>query len=422
MERYRVRGGLVPFKSNYTTYDGDCAHPGALVQANNVTTGWNGTVETMSDIVTPGFKRKSAQGEVIISAMQSNLTQQNCGGSNHILRSIAESCVTTHTHSVEDASAGAFIYSSQGIGTLLIPPSLISSSDIWSGVLVAATQAWQNANAHQADILTDLAEARQTVQMLRNPTSSLQGLTKAITNSLGKKIGGGKVKILKAVAKTPVDMWLQYRYGVRPLVSSVNGVLDALATSKVKERHTYRGSYSLNAQSASSGTISWNAGNHSWIQSNTDNVSIRGGLLFQEEVIRKSTALGLTAGGMLAVPWEIVPFSFVADWFVNVGSFLQGFATSYYKFPLGSWYTVRRERTATWKVTGTTLPTPTGYTLQKPATEERFGRVVDKYRAYPLPGPSLTLKPQSFDKVLADLRIVDSFALAAQQFARIFRG
>jgi len=422
MERYRVRGGLVPFKSNYYTIDGDCAHPGALQQVNNSTTGWNGTVETMSDIVTPGFKGKSARGEVIITAMQSSRNTQSCSGSNHILRSIAESCVTTHTHALEDASSGAFIYSSQGSGTQLVPPALLSSSDIWSGVLVAATQAWQNANAHQADILTDLAESRQTLQMLKNPTSSLQGLTRAITNSAGQKFGGGKVKILKALAKTPVDLWLQYRYGVRPLVSSVNGVLDALATSKVKERHTYRGSYSLHTQATTTGTISWNAANHTWQQTSTDDVQIRGGLLFQEEVIRKSTALGLTAGGMLAVPWEIVPFSFVADWFVNVGSFLQGFGTSYYKFPLGSWYTVRRERSATWNVTGTTLPVGSGYTLQKTATEKRTGRVIDKYRAYPLPGPSLTFKPQSFDKVLADLRVVDAFALAAQQFARIFRG
>jgi len=428
MLRYRTRGSHINTLSNYQTIDGTCATPGVSNLIVNSKQGMFGHLETMSDIVTPDFKARSKRGDIVNTFMEYTSNVQKCSGSNHILRSINESCVATHTHAIEDASQGTFIYWA-GVS---LPPgnwrgldvvSLIDAADIQAAVKVAATQAWQNASQHSADILTDLAESRETVGMLTNPTSSFKSLTNAINSGSkkGGKLGKG-LKVVSGAARTSGDLWLQYRYGVRPLVKSVQGVLEALSVTKASERHTYRGSYTLYKSATTSGVKSWNGADHSWTQVSTDKVIIRSGLLFQEQVLPQSTALGLTGSGMLSVPWEVIPLSFVADWFVDVGSFLQGFAASFHKFPIAEWHSIRREQTVTWNVTGTALPVGTIYTLVKPATEVRYVSQIKKTRYPNLPGPSITLKPQSFEKVFSDLRGVDSFVLATQKFFKAVRG
>jgi hypothetical protein len=141
-----------------------------------------------------------------------------------------------------------------------------------------------------------------------------------------------------------------------------------------------------------------------------------------QEALDLPSTLGVDGAGLLSTPWELIPFSFVADWFINVGDFLGAMVPYLSKNPIGTWYTVKRTQTRVWKITSTTAVNPSSYTIVRPANEIRAMTLITKYRVPGLPAPSLTLKPQAIRSIINDLRIIDAMALACQQLGRALKG
>jgi len=419
MQRTRTSGGFTSVMRNWTSIDrftcllGTYQNPGFPTPVNAV-----GTLRTMTDHVTPKFKTKSRRGEVIITPMTSEVESQTCSGTFSQVTSVANSCGAPVRKNVEDLD-GPWGYVLASFGQdRLTPFSLISASDIASAVDVATTKAWENSAGHDASVLTDMAEMHQTLNMFRKPLSALGPLIRSISAAKHGKSNVGKVA--KELVPTAQNLWLQYRYGVRPLVSSVNGVLKALKSVRQKSRRTERGYYSLSQRTTLTGSTSTWSTQFSWQDTQTDDIFIRTGILLEESLTIQQS-LGIDAGGMLAVPWEIVPFSFVADWFINVGSWIGSLAPYLSKYPLGTWYTVQRNRTRVWKITSSSAVNPALYTLTRPPQEIRSAVWVTKQRVPGLKGPSLAFKPQALQKVLGDLRGLDSLALGMQQLGRLLK-
>ena len=413
-ERFRetdLRSGIA---CDYFQRDTNCTtslvHPAGWPQILAT----QGFYRSLNDVVTPGFSKRSAAGEVIINKMSYFEKELTVSGNYSLVRSTSNSCNSPVKHWGEDVTGPYALYASTGM-TELSPVSLISDFDVKLAIDAAATAAWKDSTGSDAGILTDLAEMHQTLNMLRNPFSALSGLLRAINARKRSAISLGR-----GASVTAQNLWLQYRYGIRPLVSSVKSIIEALGKSRDSVRHTYRGKYRLYKQQTSTVT----GGNWSTTfpvqDSVTDEVVVRAGVLI-EEVVDLATSLGVTAGGMLATPWELIPFSFVADWFINVGDFLSSLQPYVTKSPKGTWYTVTRTRTRNWKISGA-CTAASGWSIERPATGEWNGIFTNRDRYYPLPGPSLTLKPQSLSRVIGDLRLIDSFALASQQLGRLFKG
>jgi hypothetical protein len=140
-----------------------------------------------------------------------------------------------------------------------------------------------------------------------------------------------------------------------------------------------------------------------------------------EDVVTLADSLGVDAGGMLALPWELVPYSFVADWFANTNTFLSSLVPYLTKRPLGSWITKVRTQKVEFNST-TTVPTnPAAYSVITPTSEFRMSEYLTKTRTPGIPSPTLTWKPQAMSKVLDDLRIVDAFSLITNQFFSTFK-
>jgi len=381
-----------------------------------------GVLQTTSDVVTPGFKKMSGQGKLIVSPYTSTRETQSGFGSYSRVRQVnIESCAATHTHTEFDTKGPvAYYISTNGTRKTLSFSSLITDAEIASAIGTAATQAWANSAGHQAGILQDIAEMRQTLSMFTRPLNAIQPLLKAMKSSQGK----GVLKKLsdggKASASSARNLWLQYRYGIRPLVSSVNGILLALKQPKGVHRQTYRGNYSVKRISSTPGSFpAWEV-SFSYTDNHTDTLYVRTGLVM-EEAISLSTSLGVDAGSMLALPWELVPLSFVADWFLNVGSFLESLAPALTKDPLASWVVTKRVQTRSWNVTGTTALNASLWSVVRSVVETRFAEKITTSRRPGIPFPTLRLKPQSLGKVFSDLRGVDAFALAAQQMGRLLK-
>lgn len=120
--------------------------------------------------------------------------------------------------------------------------------------------------------------------------------------------------------------WLELQYGWKPLVSDVYGACDALSKRHKDDwRVTAKGRATANATYSKTRQLDWAAtGKHGGISVARIERSafVRIDALPSNEALISLASLGVT--NPLLIAWELVPFSFVADWFVPVGSWLEG--------------------------------------------------------------------------------------------------
>jgi hypothetical protein len=416
--RTRDRGGFVPVYTTWTSFSP--FYCGADIIHWTQGMGEQGTYETISDVVTPRFKERSAAGEVIITPMEKQSTTYTCAGDFGAVTSDAESCSTTHVHNVERL-AGPYAYQLVHSGNTHVEfLDLISKGDISDLVATAATKAWSNSAGHDSDVLQDFAEWHQTVGM---PRGLLQQSRNAFRSLLRHDKGlRRKARSAAQVANAAQQLWLQARFGLRPLISSVNSVIDTInRMPPMLKRTTYRGRSKYKLISSSTGSAqSWSTA-FTYKETYSDEVIVRAGILM-EDVINYGRALGMDASGMLALPYELVPYSFVGDWFVSAGDFLYGLIPYLTKSPLGSWFTITRTQGALWEIQSSSSVGGSGYTLTQAPREALTGLRVTKTRTPSLPGPSVAWRPGSPKAVLNSWRGMDALALTLQQIGGMFGG
>lgn len=416
--RFRSRNNLDYIYGSRTTVDGTCGTLGTFQTTAPFKAAIIGSSESIEDVVTPNFKKRSAMGEIIISPMQKKMDIHQCSGQYGVAKSAPYFCPAQH-EAYEYYYGPWLLWRVQGQPSAGAVPGkqlLLADSDIASAISVASTAAWSAANAHNADILTDIAELRQTLSMLKDPLKT----TSALLRNIKTKQRSSSSSKLRNSVDYANSQWLQYRYGVRPLVKSVQGVVKTLKENRERRRSTYRGSYSINASSFSTGTHAATALTMDYSYSYTDSLSVRTGMII-EDFISLAENLGVDASGMLALPWELVPYSFVADWFANTNHFLQSLVPYLTKNSLGGWVTSQRVSTTTFRCTATRATNPSAYSVVTPCDEVRTSTFLVKTRNVGLPSPVLTWKPQALHKVLDDLRIVDAFSLTANLFFSTFK-
>lgn len=411
--RFREKGGFSPVSGGYFTTDATCSSGTTYTDYGKVME--IGEYSFMRDQLNPNFFKRSRSGEMIISPLQVYREVQTGSGIFAKAQTIANSCAAPVKKAVYDILGPQSYWRLDETRFRIPRPSLIPDADISSAIAVASTKAWEASNQHAADILVDIAEMRQTLRMLRDPIQSSSAFLRKIQDRKGGKKGAS----VKDLTDYTQSMWLQYRYGIRPLVSSVQGVVKALTQERRPIRATHRGKYSVSKQGISNSVKNTFFVNYGYSMVTTDKVDIRTGLVI-DEAVELAQALGVDASGMLALPWELVPFSFVADWFANVGDFLGALAPYLTKSPVCSFTSITRDTSTTFSVTGTTVNA--GYTLLRGVTETRSAHFFEKVRYGSIAPPTIAFKPSAISNVLADKRLIDSFALLSQQFNKVFKG
>lgn len=145
----------------------------------------------------------------------------------------------------------------------------------------------------------------------------------------------GKSSLGKDVANT----YLVGRYGVGPLLHDLEGALKHLTRSRAL-RKTARGTYSLNATAS----MNFNASAvgesvpGQWLR-NGDK-TVRYGIYYETTAFMSGAAgLGLTRP--LSTLWELTPYSFVFDWLINVGGWLDAIQPSGATKELSAWVSTR---------------------------------------------------------------------------------
>lgn len=199
------------------------------------------------------------------------------------------------------------------------------------------------------NLAVDIAEGRQTVTMIAKNAAQLLSFGRnlralnfpAALHALGfetisshtlrrtwqatvRREGIDRRVRLKRQAKSFADNYLQVHFGWEPLVKDIYQGLESLTTinyidmpKHVVGKAITRNTVVHSAPTISKGTFGQTVG-YPWFK-----VKLGGDVW-----VDNPNSLLLNQWGLVnpaVVLWELVPFSFVVDWFVNVGSVLQSY-------------------------------------------------------------------------------------------------
>lgn len=352
-----------------------------------------GTSKTMFDVVTPRFRERSAKGEVIINPLiiVDHEYHLQSGGSAWY-KNDADGLPSHWT-----SGPNSIFYRGYPVGH-----SLLSLPD--AGLAEqAGTQAAAGVKSPEFAGTVFIAEARETIQLLRNPLRSWLDFLKKMRLQKNRSFRRRGMTTFEFIS----DSWLTYRYGVRPIVKDAQDAVKAIEVLKVPrpERFTSRG-YASN-----SGTIDTEK-YENFIRTKattSKEVSVRAGAIYETSAWLDTFGVGY--GQLPIAVWETIPFSFVVDWFVNVGTYIEAISPKGAVNILGTWTTRRTERTTTSLCYFENVAS--GYVLTSEGGDHEVLRDVELARN---PGISVKLvskvSPLSGD--LGTKRIVDAIALGEQ--------
>jgi len=370
-----------------------------------------GTIEIMDDVVTPNFKARQAKGEMLFNPMRhQRLTSSlDLAGDGPAWRQLSPSCNPTGLPGDEVYGTGRWEgpmlanLLTGGNQPLPAPSGIISDDDIRRLEIEISTAVIAARGMSSQNLWEDAVEFKKTVALFSGPIRYL--------HSFFRK--NGKAMALMG----PAEAWLAYRYGVRPFVEDVSTVINGLDMPVGIRRDTTRKSETIREQSVSTVSVGDSAAGHLVSCLTTDNVTVRG-MSIDEHASKLRDNIGFSTKGLLTVPWDLIPFSFVLDWFVSVGDYLKAFApTPGYK-TIGGCVTTTREISSLWTPFKTELtPALAGNILTAPLTGACSATNWVKLRA-PLSAPGIVFRSNFRFSSLT--RVADSIALLSQVARRFF--
>lgn len=325
--------------------------PAYTYSANRV-----GKVKTMTDYVTPGYKLRSAQGEIINNFMWSFTDTKTLDNNGPMFVAYAPvSSPTLHTVT--------FVGDLQGPGwtanalTSASNQTGVSLPSIDSLMAVTKTRCYANIDKPDFQSAVTLGEFRETVGFLRNPFKSGLRLAETLNGRLrragvfdkGVKLDSRKIR------NDLASGFLAFQYGLKPLVKEIVGILETLRvvlepkpkreTARAKGEQKYVNTWS--AQESFSG-ISYTA-NYTYERT----VVIRCGILYENMAAATNADIwGMRPKDIPLALWQVSSLSFVVDWFVNVGDFVSAITPSAGTRTLSMWTTTITTEKLTRRVSG----------------------------------------------------------------------
>jgi len=188
------------------------------------------------------------------------------------------------------------------------------------------------------EILNDLGK---TLSMLRRPLEGSRKLLGKILTAQRHHLGKTSGNVAQASAKA----WLEHRYGWKPLILDLEKGIDGVMK--------IRGKIGVKSSVAKAGSKVTNSGSHFWPQPSPSwcggsqtvssrascDVGIRYTVQPRTTQDQLSKLFSTRASDVPATVWECIPYSFVIDWFANVGDWVQAITPVPGLALLGWWVT-----------------------------------------------------------------------------------
>lgn len=306
------------------------------------------SLTTMTDVVTPGFAQRVASGAIVNSPMSmvSTLWGPSIPGS-----------MIEFDKTNEDLRWGA-----EGDSCRLLGWPSPASAGLRTTNLIRLAQTAALAGVKAPDLYTGVAlgEGLKTLNLAVSP---FRGLARLIANSANRyrrdlklygnelnsvmKIKGHtrrqkrlvefKRKVKDTRTRDPInvdnlefipDMVLAYNLGWKPLLKDIDALLRKIPAKTNPERVTSRATKSETASSTVPGT----SGDYTqgcrlaYNDTITETVTVRCGVLYETGGEQPRADFGVRLSDVPITAWELVPFSFLLDYVVNVGNWLEAIA------------------------------------------------------------------------------------------------
>jgi hypothetical protein len=348
----------------------------------------------MSDVETPNYHAISRQGGIVNSPMESTLEEYGDGP-----------CYLDHSRTYDTVASTGEIFKKgvafkgnwpastmvrydDGLQWFTVP---VDTIDITAVQDIAVTQAHANISLAETSGLVTLGEGKETIAFLTSSFKRALKILKAV-KTLNFRY------LRKQISRKELEArYMEYRYALRPLIADVASTTAAFKkeVQDITDRLTFRGFHSQSVASVPVvDTIVWGEGTYCFdtVKQGKRTVSARAGVLAQIQYASELAVWGLDRP--LEAGWDLIPFSFVADWFFNIGDTIASFTPNVGINKLASWVTTREESVYTWKVVnGRTIGAIAPYTDVHTSLVggEMYRRVTKVTR---VPNPQLSLIPR----------------------------
>lgn len=386
----------------------------------------------MSDVVTPGYAKLASQGTIINNPMTRIETF-----------SAFTTCDTVQQAYTKPYAALANTSTVTGQCAARMWPDAFDSNraKTRASEQIAINAAYAQASGGIAQLLVDLGEAHETLGMLgdtlrvakalrqksilyRDPKFAWREIQRDV-KSLGSLPRG-----LQKAFETSNGYYLQSRYGWQPLLLSIIDTIEAVrAQTGTSIRITGRGFDQDSDVSVQGHNITDNpigCGNivtsyvetHDYLQEN-----YRAGVL-AEVTISRAKRLGLELRDVPSAALELIPYSFVVDWFVRIGDWLKAWSLPVDSKILATWSTHTSERitTRTQYCHDVSQSCGTGSTAKKYTFSGGSNQLTTVERIVQRrPNVKRSALPPIDRKTLSLLHSLDAIALGYQAFGRKIR-
>lgn len=342
MSRTRTQGSIAKSWQKNSDYNPDGSSAGSTTY--NSASGAAGTYRSITDVVTKGYKKLSAQGHIMMNPL--SLTYDT--------RSTSFDTLSFGPHS---------LWGTRKVeGTLACQWSIPPTRPSWFATRIADAKSRTLLRAHskvaQEDFqgLVTVAEASKTASMIARPFGSALALLERIAARRARLVQRGAT-----LAVASASAWLEYRLGWRPLLFDIEGIWTAYHKNTLYYDKPVRlvaraGDHDIKWFSPPVVTQSVQPGLTSvTMASEYDHqAKVTSGVLYElfDGTLEAATArrMGMRLSDVPAAVWEIVPLSFVVDRFVDIGTWLQAITPKPGVRILGSWSTTIDKQINTNKV------------------------------------------------------------------------
>lgn len=221
------------------------------------------------------------------------------------------------------------------------PSSNVSNLDIEEATNLALTRLYQSIDRNQRQFQGGvfIGELRKTLRMIRSPA-------KTMFESLGSYHKYVKKRIKRIPMKHRREFlsntYLESVYGWAPLMSDVKSGAEALAEMALREGPNTRwvngDSRDIRVLLDDTGYVgsslvsgsSWIAVNRRTVETSHVQVKFYGKLRVEpfERLYMRSELLGFNLSSWLPTVWELTPYSFLVDYFTNIGDVINAWTTN----------------------------------------------------------------------------------------------
>lgn len=354
-----------PISCSNRTWSSEAAYSGSS---------WYHHVKYIDDTVTPHYRQARKAGFLPTNPLRISEEDYHIIGTSDItLTTVADTCSSPAIKHITHDYGSCF---AKELAPLTPPAKgdTLTSQEMASLLDEIWTRCQAERQKGSANLVESLAEVDKTFKMVGTP------LENVVTFLKNFRANGKRLKSYKKVRADSLEMirfvsteWLRFRYGIMPLVNDVRAGMKALKKDYQPEPRifTAREKGTAEVSSTLSGRITYTGLLYvDWIRDSYHRYDVRAGI-HDKYTANAWNDLGLTFHNVIGVAWELTHYSFVVDWFVNIGDLIYANIPRVGVTQVGQFLTSKSTIVNKWSPVSTVL-TSSAYTISGAYTDQIY--------------------------------------------------